>query len=257
MGLIKDKGKNSGNFILFVVILAGYLFFLSSRLWLPDMRELIEATPFYEKQPFEDYSVYLTKWDYSEKQRVMELVVEVESKDLLSSQLGCEAVERTAGELNVETVLKDREYQVIRIKDIPEKWREVSIHLKDEEGNSLNLYTNVEAVNRVGKLDEKDRAGYTKERLEGQADYDTYMIRQKEKEIADLTEENRKLEDGIEEMKTKKYPTQEEADKAADLVISAENKCRTNEAAIADRTEEIEALKARTDELHKQIEELE
>lgn len=257
MGWIKNTGKNRGNFILFAVVIAGYLFFLPSRLWLPDMRELIEATPFYEKQVFQDYSVYLTKWDYAENQQIMEVIVEVESKDLLAAQLDCEAVERTSGELNTESVVEDREYLIIRITEIPERWKEISLHLKDDEGNVLGMYTNVKEVQRVARLDARSASGYQIDRLHGQIGYDTYRIQQKENEISALTEENGKLKSAVEEMKKKKYPTQDEAGEAAELIAAAESKYQTNEDTIEKRTEEIGELNVRTKELQNLIEELE
>lgn len=252
----KILGKNSGNLILFILIVVGYFFFLSSRLWLPDARKLIESTPFFERQILNDYGVYLTKWDYAEEQQVMELIVEIETKDLLSDELECEAFERKAGKLNTEIVVKDREYLIIRIIDIPEKWKEISVHLKNQKSDSLNLYTNLKKVNKVATLDKKSKPEYEIDRLKGQIDYDTYLINKKEKDVSVLEKENLQLKIGIEEMEEKTYPTQEEANRAAELIESAETKYKTNEDTMENSRKEIAELEARTEELKKQIESL-
>lgn len=256
MGLVKEKGKNAGNRILLSVIVMGYVFFLTSEFWLPDVKELIAATPLYEKQTMGDYSVYLTKWEYAEKTQTMEIIVEMEMTNLLAPRLECEAVERTAGELQTNTVVDDREYQIIQIVEIPENWKEISLHLINDKGEHLSLYTNAEAVKKVDALPGKDEKGYLSDRIRGQIDYDSYRIEKKEQEISELALENRTLESGIDEMASKKYPTQEEADKAAELIRSAEKKCETNESTIEKRRTEIAELEVRTEELQKQLEEL-
>lgn len=248
--------KNFGNLLLFTVIVAGYLFFLTSRVWLPDAGELIEPTPFYEKQILEKYNVYLTKWDYAKKQDEMEIVVEVETNDLLSVGLKCQAVERTFGKLDTKVVLEDTDYMVIRVCNVPKKWKEVSLHLEDENKKTVNLYTNVSEVDQVKVLKSKERAGYQCDRLKGQIGYDAYRIRQKETEISDLTEENSRLSKRVEELSNGRYPTQKEADDAADIMESAKSRIESNGKTIEKRQEEISELNTRTEELEKQIREL-
>ena len=252
----KIEKENRGNFILCIIIVAGYLFFLSSKMWLPDMGELIDPTSFYTKQRLDDDSVYLTKWDYAEADQTMEVVIEVESKDLLSSEFQCEAVERTSGKLHTKVVLKDADYMVVLITEIPDKWKEISLHIENKAKDTVNVYTNVSAVNRVAKLSARDMEGYLCDRLQGQIDYDTYQIQQKEKEISDLTKENQQLNDRAEELRSNKYPTQSEADDAADRVEEAERKIEGNTSTIEKNQDEIDELNTRTEELKKQIEEL-
>ncbi len=256
MSLIKERGKNTGNRLLLTVIIAGYAFFLTTKLWLPDVKELVDATPLYEKQVSGDYSIYLTKWEYAQKDQSMEIIVETETTNLLAARLECEAVERTAGELHTKTLISDREYQVIQITDIPQNWKEISLRMIDDKGEYLSLYTNIDAVEQVEALKEKSEDGYLADRIQGQIEYDAYRIRKKEQEISDLTAENRSLENGIDEMMSKQYPTQEEADKAAELIKSAEKKCEVNDSTIETRKTEISELELRTEELKKQIEEL-
>lgn len=256
MNLVKERGKNAGNVTLLIVLVVGYLFFLTSKLWLPDMKEFITATPYFEKQMFDNYSIYLTKWEYAESQQKMEVIVEVETTDLLSEPLECEAVERTARALHTEIVLNDREFLVIQISDVPKNWKEISLHLKNAEEDYLGLYTNSDAVKRVEQIKKKDITGYKIERIQGQIDYDTYRIEKKRDEISKLTAENQELKSGIEEMQAKKYPTKEEADSVTVLIEKAEEKCASNENVLEKRKKEIGELEARTEELKKQLAEL-
>lgn len=250
------QNKNFGNVLLFTVIAAGYLFFLTSRIWLSDAGELIGPTPFYEKQILEKYSVYLTKWDYAEKQDEMEIVVEVETNDLLAVGLKCKVLERTFGELDAEVVLGDTDYMVIRIQNVPKKWKEISLHLEDENKKTVNLYTNRLKVDQVKALKSKDRTGYQCDRLKGQIGYDAYQIRQKESEISRLTEENSRLSKRVEELNNGRYPTQKEADDAADIMETAKSRIESNGKTIEKRQEEISELNTRSEELEKQIREL-
>ena len=256
MNLIRERGKNAGNVMLFIVLVAGYLFFMTSKLWLPDMKEFINATPYFEKQIFDNYNIYLTKWEYAESQQKMEVIVEIETTDLLAAPLECEAVERTKGALHTEIALKNREFFVIQILDVPENWKEISLHLKNEEGDYMGMYTNVDAIKRVERIEKKDAAGYEVERIQGQIEYDAYQIRLKQDEISRLTAENRKLKSGIEKMKANQYPTQKEADDAAALITTAEEKCTSNENTLEKIKKEIEELETRTEGLQKQLEEL-
>ena len=226
---------NIGNKLLLYLLVGGYVFFITSKIWMPDSGELIEATPYYEVQVMAEHEVYLTRWDYSEKDQAMEVIVEIQTKDLLDKGLGYEAVERTKGKLEIQAVRETADYMVFRITGIPDGWKEISLRLTEEGGDLLRLYTNIDAVERTESLPEKDQDGYEADRLEAQISYDQFQIQEQESVIQDLKEENIELEQRITELENAVYPTEEEAEAAGDTVTKARDTISANEADIEER----------------------
>lgn len=248
---------NFGNKILLYFLIGGYLFFISSSVWMPDFRELIDATPYYEVQAMADHEIYLTKWVFSEEDQAMEIITEIETKDLIAAGLEYEAIERTQGELKVQAVLETTDYMIFRITGIPEGWREISLRLTEKEsGDVLRLYTNLDMVERISDLPEKDQKGYEADRLEAQIGYDNFQIQEEELKIEKLRDENIELEKRIAELEASTYPTQEEAEEAGNTVAKAQDTVSANEADIEDRAGRIEELKVRSKKIQEQIEAL-
>lgn len=249
-----EKNRNTGSIVLLTFILCGYLFFFTSRIWIPDSGELVDATPLYEPQVFSSRQVYLTAWDYSERDHAMEVIVEVESTNLIETELKYEAVERTAGELSIDAVIDQSDHKVFRITDLPENWKEISLRLIEGDGEEiLRLYTNADTVEYVDSLPEKDKAGYEADRLQGQIDYDTYRISVRREEIEDLQKENGEMEQRIAELEQAQYPTEEEASEAADTVERARSAIQTNEDRISELKAEIDDLEMRSVQIRDQI----
>lgn len=255
--VLRDHGKknrNTGSIVLLAFILCGYLFFFTSRIWIPESRELVEATPLYEPQAFSSRQVYLTSWEYSERDHAMEVIIEIESTNLIETGLEYEAVEQTAGELDLYAVIDQSDHKVFRITDLPENWEEISLRLIEGDGGDiLRLYTNVDTVEYTDSLPEKDQTGYEVDRLQGQINYDTYRISVRQEEIVDLQEENGEMEQRIAELEQTKYPTEEEAAEAAETVERARSAIRTNEDRISELQEEIGGLERRTIQIRDQI----
>lgn len=250
----EKKNRNTGSIVLLGFILCGYLFFFTSRLWIPDSEEMVDATPLYEAQAFSSRQVYLTAWDYSERDHAMEVIVEVESTDLIEQELTYEAVERVAGEVPIDAVIDQSDHKVFRITDLPENWEEISLRLIEGDGEEiLRLYTNADTVEHVDSLPEKDQAGYEADRLQGQIDYDTYRISVRQEEMEDLQKENREMEQRITELEQAQYPTEDEASEAADTVERARSAIQANEDRIGELQTEIADLEMRSEQIRDQI----
>ena len=249
------RDKNLGNKILLAIMIGGYSLFLTSRFWMPDMRELIEATPYYETLVMEKHELYLTRWEFSEQDQTMEIILEVKSKELVDEGLNYEAVERTKGKLDINPVLETADYMIFRIDEVPEHWQEISLRLTEKQGSGdiLRLYTNTDAVERVDSLPEKTEAEYETDRLLAQIDYDAYQISEKEKKIEGLEQENQDLQERISELETAKYPSEEEAEEAENTVMKAQAQITANDSDIEELGEEIAELQKRTEEIQKQI----
>ena len=208
------------------------------------------------------HEVYLSQWTYSVKDRAMEVIIEIEAKDLVSEGIEFEAVDRTAGKLPIKAVTEHTDYLVLRITDVPEKWKEISIRLwekgqKKEQGEKLlRLYTNIDKVNKVAKLPQKEAIDYDIDRLKAQITYDSYRISEHQEKIDELIEENIKLEKRIKELETANYTSEEEAEKAEKTVENAESKIVSNANTVTEKTKMIEELKNRSKELQRQINQL-
>ena len=121
----------------------------------------------------------------------------------------------------------------------------------------IRLYTNGDrAVRTAGGLPGKDTMSCEIYRLEGQMMYDAYRISEREEEIASLEEENGSLEKRISDLKSTKYPTEEEAEEAGDTVSRAESRIESNNTEIQKLREEIRQLEQRSVNIMEQVEEL-
>ncbi len=240
-----------------VFILTGYLLFFTSRLWIPDNGKLQKATPYYQKEIYETYDMYLTQWKYDDAADRMQVIVELENKEVLDGKLEFGAVERKKGELNIKVMYQDAEFAVLQIYEIPKDWKEISLRAGQKDaGSPAKFYTNADEVERERIAENETEADCIRERLQAQVAYDDIRISEKEKKIKGYQGENRKLAEKIEALKKETYPSEEESEKAGDTILKAENQIASNENQIAVLKEEIGALENRTENIKKQMEEL-
>ena len=250
--------KSAGSWILLIVIVGGYLIFLTSRLWMPRSTEYVEPTPLYVSQTFGERGGYISRWEYSEAEQAMQIVLEIESKAIVDQKISFAAVERSAGELDITAAVEQTDYIVFYITEIPEKWTEISLRLwGEDESDMLRLYTNVDSIEYVNGLPGTDRTACEVYRLEGQIRYDTYRISEREGDILALQEENESLQERISELEGMRYPTEEEAQEAGETVSRAESRMESNNTQIRQLQEEIDQLKKRSESIEEQIREVE
>lgn len=247
--------RKSVPLILFLfVMIAGYALFFTSRLWLPDNRELIEPTPFYERILFQNDRIYLTEWDYAEADKTMQVILEFENRNLLEQDFQYQAVERTSGELEVLPVLEKPDYVILRITDIPKTWKEISLRIGNGQTEErVKFYTNIKEVRKVDNLPERTKTGYEVERLEAHLVYDDVQIQQKNQEKAELEKENKELEQRIQELEEAGYLSEEEARQAAEIRSRAISQIQVNSDDINDINEEVLALEKRSENIQSQI----
>lgn len=198
------KGTNAGIQVLLCILAGGYFLFFTSKIWMPNNETLIEPTSLYARQVMDRHEVYLSQWAYSVKDRAMEVIIEIEAKDLVSEGIEFEAVDRTAGKLPIKAVTEHTDYLVLRITDVPEKWKEISIRLwekgqKKEQGEKLlRLYTNIDKVNKVAKLPQKEAIDYDIDRLKAQMKKEMKAFAEKAKKIMKMINALKKQLDGCE-----------------------------------------------------------
>lgn len=249
-------GKKSAPLVGFLaVIVVGYFVFFTSKLWLPDSATLKNATPYYQKLVYETYDIYLTQWRYDEKANRMQVIIELENKEVLDQKLDFEAVERNSGTLKIKVMYQDSEFVLLHIEEIPKAWKEISFRV-GKESKAARFYTNVNEIERGNapvKVAEND---CKKERLQAQITYDDVQIAEKEKKIKAYEVENEKLEKRITSLKGATYPSEEETQKAEDTILKAKNQIVVNQNQVAEIEKEIETIVKRTKNIQQQITEL-
>lgn len=258
--VLRERIRNNRNFAMqrfLVILITGYALFLTSGVWFPDIRNLKDATPYYQKVQYEDYAFYLTQFVYSEKDDAIQVIIEIENNDVKEEKLVYSAKERTSGSLDVKCVQEDPNYAVLRISGVG-RWKEISLRVQETgKDTQVKFYANINAVERVASLPELTSTQYLVERLQGQIAFDNEQIRQKEEQIKALQGENQKIDERIAALEGDTYPTETEAQNAKELIVRAQSQKNSNEATIRDREEEIMQLQERTDNIKGQIHELE
>lgn len=244
MELERNHKKNTRMKRGVLLLGAGYLFFLTSRLWYPAQAEYIEPTPLFEIQTYDTYEISVESWDYSEDQEMMEVYLALENTGILDLELSYEAVERTGGDLPVVMRLREPELTVLQIKELPANWKEVSLRISgSEKADMLRLYTNVEEVHRVEEIVDTDRTGYEKEHDRLRVAHNKELIRDKQEEMADLVSENEKIEKRIRELENSlEEQTEEEQAESHGRIEQAQAGIATNKEKITALEEEIKSL---------------
>ena len=203
----------------------------------------------------ETYDIYLTQWRYDEKANRMQVIIELENKEVLDQKLDFEAVERNGGTLKIKVMYQDSEFVLLHIEEVPKAWKEISFRV-GKENKATRFYTNVNEIER-GKVPVKvTENDCKKERLQAQITYDDAQIAEKEKKIKAYEVENEKLEKRITSLKEATYPSEEETQKAEDTILKAQNQIAVNQNQVAEKEKEIETIVQRTKNIQQQITEL-
>ena len=245
-----------GFVVVYIVLLIA---FFTSKEWFPKDGKLIQATPIGTTTTFADRDFTLKRWDYAPKQKMMELEFQIlnHSTDGIEN-LYYEAVDRKEGKLKVEKIYEADNLTIIRINNVPEKFKEISFRIKltHDAEEMLKYFTNKKAVNHVEEI---------KDHSEQQ-----YLINREEMDIAECEakiEENRnaiaeqetKINNANERINSllgaKKYQTEEEQLNTDILIQQLEADIVAYQEAIADFDSEITEYEAKIEEHNKKIEE--
>lgn len=257
---IKNRLKEKKNFkiqVFLVIMLTGYTIFFTSSIWFPQGREFIEATPYYTAKTYEDYRLYLTQWVLEEESHTMQVIVEYTDSGLTNQELAFKAVDKTYGTLQLEVMLQEADYAVLRIYDVPEKWTEIALRVGIKGGTSnTNFYTNADSIVCVEKLTEESETDYKLARLSEQLTYDQKQIDQKNKKIKKLEEENQSMQERIQILNEKEYLSEKEAKVALETVARAEQSVKSNQEKIKDFYEEIAELEERSEIIRQKMEQI-
>lgn len=194
---------------------------------MPTNYEKYKTTPFNEVMELNDKRKFtLLRWDYSEDQHLMELEMDVDNSDFTSDEsLKFLAKTIPSGKAKIKTVVNEDSYLVIQITNVPEDFKQISFRIAlSESGNLLRMYSNINDINRVDKIETLTKDEYFYNRLNRnvvtyQADLKKYEseIQENEELIEKITEKNAELEIN------KEYMTESEKEEINQKILDNEN----------------------------------
>lgn len=252
--LLKEKGKLKNRYnrymtIMIIFFVVGYGFFFTSKFWCDDTGDLKSATRISSVRNWEDRSVQLLSWNYSERQQEMEVQVMIDNQSYDGiNTYDISALEKTKGFLNTEVIINEDGFYVVRITDIPKKWNQISfrINLPNDNSSTCKLYTNKEEVAYVDTIEDKTYNQYMNERLDSVIDTYYAMI---ENLQDDISEQNTLIENcnaDIEKLQAEKeFQTPKQIEKTDRQIADAKNTIATAQTAISSDNSNIEEYKER------------
>lgn len=260
---LSEKMKRKKNIFLSVFLFlffGGYFVFFSSKVWLHTDSDLIKATSLQKAYIVHDREISIGRWQYSQKQQMMELELDINNKSTDGiEKYEYEALERRKGKLDTEVVINKPDFVILRLKNMPVNWREVSVHIQIDDSNMLKIYTNKSAVKMVDNIQNRSENGYRIEREKN-------MITQYRNVILQLRKEQTKLQEGIDQLnenkkgleKNKKYETEKEKQDTDQQISSIEsevdsklNKIKENDSDVKEYTERIQMANKKIADLKK------
>lgn len=265
-GKFKDLANRKGTKNLFFVLfffffIGGYLLFFTSRYWMQTSGGAKRLSPLNQEIDWNDRKVRLLRWEYSPDQKLMEVELAITNTAFDGmDKYQYSAWESRKGELNVKPVLEDSDWAVVQIRDVPERFGEISFRMEmpeDENAGMIRMYTNINDVEYTDRIDTKDKKGYQKQRFQTEITaYETEIedlkkeIRKSEKQIGTITKE-------IEDMEAKKeYQTDEQKENTDKLISEALEKIDTLKETIAGTYADIEEQEERITNIKQQLEKL-
>lgn len=254
--------KGNLNFILILFFfVGGYVFFFTSNSWMPAGSSANALTPPGQENEWNGRTVSVIRWDYCEDSGTMEVELGIRNASYDGQNTyAYSALEKRGENLEINVVLEEAEWVIIQIMDVPKRWSEVLLRLdmKDdaESMGFLKLYTNVNDVNHVERIEKKDRDGYLKERFETQIRTYQDMIGSLQEEIQKLEEEKQQIQLEITRLQeSRQYQTAEQQTATDRAVTEAESKYRGAEEEIAQKQAEITEINERIILTQRQMEE--
>ena len=181
-------------------------------------------------EPNSERSIILTRWDYSSKQRKMQIQFQIENKSYDGKdRYEWAAVDRNKGELKTKAVYQDRNILVVEIEEVPKNWSIISLRMgmEGEDPNQaflFKVYGNDTNIRSVSLIDQDDKNDFYIYDLENEIALDRKEIKKQEKIVVDQEKKLRELQ-AIINSKTSdlKYMTEKELEEATEELAGLEN----------------------------------
>ena len=251
----KKRNRNIFFSIVLFLFIGGYTVFFTSRFWLRIPVQSGNATKIGTTVDWNDREVKLIRWEYSKQQNEMEVELDITNKRYDGiNRYKFSAVDLNGNPLYVDKIIEEDDWIVLQIKDLPSRWSDISLRMdmpKESEDTTLKLYSSLQDVKKVGKIEKRSRTEYKVLRCDSQiADYNK-KIQKAEQKQGKLNRENLRIDDKIAELKEKEtYQTDEEKENTEQLISDAESQKQMN-------TDEMEELKNKVTEYQQRVSNIE
>lgn len=161
--------------------------------------------------------------------------------------------------LTIDTQVTDTDWIVLQIKDIPNKWSDISLRMEvaGEDKERLKLYTNINDVNKVKRIKSLNRIGYLQKRFESEICNYKKGVEHKQGEIKILNQEITEVKKEIERLtEAKLYQTEKQKQESDTLIADAQSTIFAKEKNINTLNGEIEEINRRIEMKEKQKKDL-
>lgn len=180
------RGQNRFLIGFLILFFAVYIFFFSSTVWMPESYTGIQTTAAGTQKYIEDRTVTLASLSYSETQKRVEAIIQIQNQALDGiNRYEWEVFDRQKGRMNTKLVLERDDLVVLHIS-VPSRWTELSIrmNLPDSE-ERLRIYASKQDIEAVSSIT-----------IQTPQDYERVILRQL---IAEYRKEIKKEESVIQE----------------------------------------------------------
>lgn len=181
--------KNIVFFMFCVIFVGGYGFFLTSSFFMTGSNSRKVYSPLIDIYKLNDKEIQIVEWQYSREQKLMEIILKVNSQTYDSNNQYSVNARTKAGEsLECEKIFEDPGLLVVHIKEVPKDFKELSFRIsntqsENSEGDELKLYTNSEMVNSVEQITDKNKNDYIRLQLQRNLQIYKDQIRQYQSQI--------------------------------------------------------------------------
>ena len=246
--------------IIIFFFVGGYTFFFTSQIWMPATADASYLTKTGVENNWDNRTVTINRWEYSKTQNMMEVELSINNKTYDgNNDYTFSAVDLRGRKIKTKTVISDEDWIILQLRDVPERWSDISLRMDLEKSDSgvLKLYTNINAVTKVSKINTLDYKGYKIKRFNIEIDQMEKQVTDRQKQQEDLKRENKEIEKEITRLnESKTYKTDEEREKVDEKIKSANTTMTTNEQTINELDGEIAEYNNRIELKKKQIDDL-
>lgn len=226
----KEKQRKKPKYMMFIMFffffIGGYTLFFTSTFWMPDTGIAKRKTELHREIEWNKRVVSLLRWEYSEKQNLMEIEIEVTNKEFdKKNNYEFSVMESNGKRLKVDSILVEPDWIIVQVRNVPKRFRELSLHMgieNDDNEGYVRFYTNKNDVERVEKIKKKSKKEYMVVRLEETVAGYHEKIEEIEKEIEKEQKSIAEIEKEIMRLEAKMpYQTDEEVEQTQKLIDDA------------------------------------
>lgn len=250
--------------VAFGIIITGFLFFLSSNLWM-DSENKIEPTAIDVPVRLSlQSSITLKKWVYSPEQRMMEIELHKDN-NYISTDYSYTVNAFTESEKQVQVVVSYNcdDFMVLHIVDLPRCKRidlQVSLIVQNgnDESNTVETTTLSSVLETVQVDDsiqlENTESGYQLNSLQNEQILTDMKIKELQSSITESQQRIEEYQQKVEEFNSKQsYQTSEESKNTQQKIEQLEAAITKEQKAISDREGEAAELQLKIEELEQRI----